>query len=299
MIALPRVIRSSLELRQWRNQTSGDVGFVPTMGALHEGHAELLKQLRKSCDHLVLSIFVNPTQFGPNEDLSKYPRTFEKDLQIAAREKVDIVYAPSVEEIYPDGFSTFVEETKLSQPLCGQFRPGHFRGVTTIVLKLLSLCQPQLAYFGLKDAQQFFVLDKMVKDLSLPTSLHGIATVRENDGLALSSRNVYLSSAERELAPLLYQELVQLKKIFLSATSLTEVISSLQHSRLKLTSLGFGVQYLELLKLPRFETVVSGDDLRRPCIIAAAAYLGKTRLIDNILIHPEKLSQYGIQVQVS
>jgi pantoate--beta-alanine ligase len=167
----PELIRTVQEMRHWRAQRDGVVGFVPTMGALHRGHAQLLRELRPVCESSVLSIFVNPTQFGPQEDLAKYPRTFDEDMKMAQAEGVNAVFYPDAREMYPDGFSTYVEETQISQPLCGRFRPGHFRGVTTIVLKLFQIVQPNVALFGLKDAQQFFVIEKMVRDLNLPIRL--------------------------------------------------------------------------------------------------------------------------------
>jgi len=287
MSSLPQVITSVPAILAWRRAIQGSVGFVPTMGALHEGHATLLRNLRPRCDVSVLSIFVNPTQFGPKEDLSKYPRTFEEDLKIAAREGVDVVFAPSPSEIYPPGYSTFVEETQLQQPLCGKFRPGHFRGVTTIVLKLFNLIRPQLALFGLKDAQQFFVLEKMVKDLNLDLTIEGVPTVREPDGLALSSRNAYLSHEDRKRAPMLYQSLQMAKDSLLKMGTMegsTPPIREVLETSIRfLETREFRVQYLDCLSLPGLET----ESQVRPdqsYLIAVAAYLGNTRLIDNIIV---------------
>lgn len=303
MTTSPKVITTVAELKAWRKTVVGRVGFVPTMGALHEGHATLLRESRKQSEISVLSIFVNPTQFSPSEDLAKYPRTLERDLEVAAREGVDIVFAPTPIEIYPPGFSTYVEETAVSLPLCGAFRSGHFRGVTTVVLKLFHLVRPEVAFFGLKDAQQFFVLSKMVKDLELDIRVQGIPTVRETDGLALSSRNVYLSSEERKKAPRLYQVLQALKdaisQIQVSSQSTTQASQKIQkeltQAKRVLEDSGFRVQYLDYLVLPDFQLLLSqnlspsqlGD---QPALIALAAYLGNTRLIDNILIHPKKLN---------
>ena len=259
------IIRSLAEMQAWRRRVSTPVTFVPTMGALHAGHVELLRQAKTRLPDsaLVLSIFVNPLQFGPTEDLARYPKPFEKDAEIARTEKVDVLFAPSPSEMYPAGFSTSVEESELSRPLCGKFRPGHFKGVTTVVLKLFNLVRPTAAFFGLKDAQQFFVIKKMVKDLSLDIELIGVPTVREPDGLALSSRNAYLSPEERAKAPLLHAALNQVS---------TDK-ETIDQAKARLESNGFTVQYIELLPLP--EEKVS--------ILAIAAYLGKTRLIDNLI----------------
>lgn len=291
----PRVLRTLSELKEWRQCTHGTVGFVPTMGALHEGHARLMRAIRPNCDHSVLSIFLNPTQFGPNEDLSKYPKTWESDLETARREKADVIFAPQVQDLYPRGYSTFVEETALSQPLCGRFREGHFKGVTTIVLKLFNLVKPNLAYFGLKDAQQFYVIQKMVQDLNLEVKVVGVPTVRTEDGLALSSRNVYLSPEERRLAPFLYQTLKATKERILESSKecvkeiLADAVESLEQK-------GFRVQYFECLRLPDFapleedigELYIAGGNEEEPVkpqfLIAAAAFLGSTRLIDNVIV---------------
>jgi pantoate--beta-alanine ligase len=312
---LPRLITSVSELQNWRKATSMQIGFVPTMGALHEGHASLLRQIRSRCEVSVLSIFVNPTQFGPKEDLGKYPRTLENDLTIAAEAGVDVVFAPTPHEMYPSGYSTYVEETAVSQPLCGQFRPGHFRGVTTVVLKLLNLVRPEIALFGIKDAQQFFVLKQMVKDLNLDVQIEAAPTFRENDGLAMSSRNVYLSPEERALAPQIYQTLTRLRdeistiwreSSILSGNLLCQTLSQAKNS---LTEKGFRLQYLDCLELPGFKnmsSVVAQESTRSITIqykgqsedqqegmnrsssylIAVAAYLGNTRLIDNIILNP-------------
>ena len=280
------------DVLKWRAEVAQNlrVGFVPTMGALHDGHAELLKRVRARTDVSVLSIFVNPTQFGPTEDLAKYPRTFERDLELAAKLGVDVVFAPTPNVIYPPGYSTYVEETTLAQPLCGRFRPGHFRGVTTIVLKLVNLVRPDLALFGLKDAQQFFVLHKMARDLNLSVTVEGIPTVRESDGLAMSSRNAYLSSPERKTAPQLYAELQKTAAALARGESLA---LTLTHSRDRLNQQGFKIQYLECVELPNFSQVNSLSS-EKPYLLAIAAHLGQTRLIDNVLIRPEQLADFGV-----
>jgi pantoate--beta-alanine ligase len=257
------VLKTRADLINWRLNIAPKkrVGFVPTMGALHLGHATLLRQARLENDFVVLSIFVNPTQFGVNEDLDRYPRALAEDLRIAESEKVDVVFAPDVSEMYPTGHSTFVEETEFSKGLCGDFRPGHFRGVATVVLKLFNLVRPGRSYFGLKDAQQFLVISKMVLDLNLDIKMIGVPTVREADGLAMSSRNRGLSKEDREKAPEIYRSLLRV----------TQGSSSIAQEIDVLSKLDFKVQYYE----------------RRPFesghLVAIAAYLGSTRLIDNIL----------------
>jgi pantoate--beta-alanine ligase len=216
----------------------------------------------------VLSIFVNPTQFGPNEDLSRYPRPLEDDLRLARACGVDAVFLPDAAEIYPPGYSTYIEETEVSTPLCGPFRPGHFRGVTTIVFRLFNWVRPHEAAFGLKDAQQFLVIQRMVRDLDLAIRLIGVPTVREADGLAMSSRNRYLTAEERALAPLLYRTLGDSQ--------------SLADKRRTLEAAGFRVQYLEYLDSRQHGTADASDASGGVRILATASYLGTTRLIDNI-----------------
>ncbi|MEW6056074.1 MAG: pantoate--beta-alanine ligase [Bdellovibrionota bacterium] len=292
-----KVFHKAQALREWRSTLANKrVGFVPTMGALHQGHATLLKKARLECETSVLSIFVNPTQFGPNEDLAKYPRTLERDLEIAKECGVDAVFAPTPDEIYPQGYSTFVEETEISKPLCGRFRPGHFRGVTTVVLKLFNLVQPTLSYFGLKDAQQFFVLNQMARDLNLPAQIVGVPTVREPDGLAMSSRNSYLSPQARETAPALYRCLTNLRALLQAKAPLGP---TLEKAREDLNQLGFKVQYLDCVCLPDFKTADGPLDDSRSWLIALAAHLEKTRLIDNVFLWPEKLKESGIRIAES
>ena len=269
----------------WKNNLPKEdtVGFVPTMGALHAGHAKLLETSKNENKHTVLSIFVNPTQFGPNEDLSKYPRTLEADLKIAEKSGVSAVFIPHEKILYPEGYSTFVNEEKLSAPLCGTSRPGHFRGVTTIVLKLFNIIQPKTAYFGLKDAQQFLVIQKMVRDLNLSIQLVGVPTVRESTGLALSSRNVYLSQKERqEIAPKFYEILTTAKN---SLHRGQNILATLKIAEDSLKDQGFEVQYLELRSLPLLENLslqIHPLSNEEETLLAGAVYLGKVRLIDNI-----------------
>lgn len=286
-----QVIRSIRDLRKWRASQSKSIGFVPTMGALHEGHATLLRKARSLCDQLVLSVFVNPMQFGKNEDLNTYPKTFEEDLRIAEQERVDVLFFPSALEMYPKEFSTTVTENTVSAPLCGRFRPGHFAGVCTVVLKLWNLVEPHFSLFGLKDAQQFFVLRKLAQDLALSHQVWGVSTVRESDGLAMSSRNRYLSPEQREKAPLLYRTLRDASDQVLKGASFTEVQKT---GFEKLTQAGFEVQYLECLNLPDFSPLIKIE--AKPALIAAAVFLGKTRLIDNCIVQDALLKEWGFQV---
>jgi pantoate--beta-alanine ligase len=278
------LFQSIKEYRTWRKTVSGRIGFVPTMGALHEGHASLLRAARRQCDYVVLSIFVNSEQFSPGEDFEKYPRNLISECQLAEKEGVDIVFAPNSDMIYPEGFSTYVEETQLSQPLCGKFRPGHFRGVTTIVLKLFNIIQPDIAFFGMKDAQQFFVLEKMVADLGLPIEMKGEPAVREVDGLAMSSRNAYLSNEDREKAPLIYRTLKETAEILKTGES---VRGTLKSARKKLEEKGIKLQYLQARRLPDLSLEQTDVlDKNVAYVIALAAFIGKTRLIDNFILEP-------------
>lgn len=275
--------------RKWRKSIPANetVGFVPTMGALHAGHARLLEISKKNQTHTVLSIFVNPTQFGPNEDLSKYPRTLEADLKIAESNGVAAVFVPTEKILYPEGYSTFVNEERVSQPLCGIYRPGHFRGVATIVLKLFNIIEPTRSYFGLKDAQQFYVIKKIVHDLNLNTEVEGIATVREESGLALSSRNTYLSADDRKkVAPKFYETLKNIRQDLEDDKPISQTLARAKNDLVKA---GFDVQYLELRALPNLEDLSVRPEPflhHAPALLAGALFLGKVRLIDNIILEP-------------
>lgn len=249
------VIRSTQEFRNWRKQHEGKViGFVPTMGALHAGHESLLIRSRKETEITVLSIFVNPTQFNNSEDFAKYPKTWDQDLAIAEKNNVDVIFAPTEKELYPFGYNYKLTENNLSQKLCGLHRPGHFDGVLTVVMKLFNIVRPQLAYFGEKDYQQLSLIQGMVERFFMDIKIIPRATVREPDGLAMSSRNVRLSPEERAKAPQIYQTLK-------ASASAAEAAS-------KLEKLGFKVDYVEDVDNRRY----------------AAAFLGPVRLIDNVSI---------------
>lgn len=251
---MTKVLRTPQELQAWRRGVSGPVGFVPTMGALHAGHEELLKRSRAENDISVLSIFVNPTQFNDPKDFEKYPITWEQDFEKARRQGVDVVFAPVKNDLYPDGYRYRVQENEFSRVLCGAHRPGHFDGVLTIVMKLFLLVKPERAYFGEKDYQQLQLIKDMAQSFFLDLRIVPVPTVREADGLAMSSRNVRLSPEERRKAPLIYQALTQSK--------------TAEDARERLSQVGFRVDYIEDHGSRRY----------------AAAFLGETRLIDNVEI---------------
>lgn len=266
-------------LREHQRQ-GGAIGFVPTMGALHAGHRQLMETARHECDVLVVSIFVNPLQFDRPDDLARYPRTFETDRALCESAGVDIIFVPTVDELYPEEQKTFVDVPDLTGNLCGAFRPGHFRGVATVVLKLFGIVQPDRAYFGQKDAQQLAVIARMVRDLNVPVTIVPIPTVREPDGLALSSRNKHLSTDERQIAPAIYRALslagAQIAAGERSPATLREnaLLLLQQYPELR-------VEYLELVHPETLQPVV---EITGRVLIAIAAWIGSTRLIDNILV---------------
>ena len=264
-------------LRQKRKQ-GGSIGFVPTMGALHEGHLSLIRAARRDNDIVVVSIFVNPTQFGPKEDLTKYPRPLNKDLALCRKERVDFVFCPKPGDIYPPDFSTYVEVKGLSEVLCGETRPGHFRGVTTIVAKLLNIIRPDILYLGAKDAQQAVIIKKMIADLNMPVRVKVIPIVRERYGLALSSRNLYLNKDERQDALVLFQALNLAKILIKDRASDTKKIINRMRQLIK-DKKSAKVDYIEIVDSRSLQPLkkVSGN-----CLIALAVWFGKTRLIDNI-----------------
>jgi pantoate--beta-alanine ligase len=277
----PEIIRSPAELRAlsstWR--TDGKrISYVPTMGFLHRGHVSLLEEARRRGDVLVLSIFVNPTQFGPKEDLSRYPRDLEGDLDKAARAGVDVVFVPEVDSMYTAGYQTFVDVRELSRGLCGASRPGHFTGVATVVLKLFNLVQPHVALFGEKDFQQLQVIKRMVRDLNLDVEVVGLPIVREPDGLALSSRNAYLSPDERNRALALHRALQAAAEAYEIGEREAARLVDTARVELHLTP-GVRLDYLELRDAETLE-LVEGR-VSRPSLLAVAAFVGSTRLIDN------------------
>ncbi|WP_160033197.1 pantoate--beta-alanine ligase [Paenibacillus sp. An7] len=259
------------------------VGFVPTMGYLHEGHASLMKQARNKTDIVVLSIFVNPIQFGPNEDFESYPRDEKRDLAVAEKEGVDIVFIPSVEEMYPQPTKTTIQVAGLTERLCGASRPGHFDGVTTVVAKLFNIVQPDFAFFGMKDAQQVAVLSQMVADLNIPVTIVPCPIMREDDGLALSSRNVYLSSEERSQALCLSRSLALAEKASKERADITiGELRSLVTAEIKKSPVAV-IDYVEILTFPGLQPIDEEQKLTdlEDVIVALAVKFGKTRLIDN------------------
>lgn len=256
------------------------IAFVPTMGFLHEGHASLLREARKRGDILVLSIFVNPTQFGVGEDFDKYPRNMERDAEIAGKTGVDIIFAPSAGEMYPNGYQTYVNVENLTLPLCGAGRPGHFRGVATVVTKLFNIVQPDVALFGEKDYQQLAVLRRMTADLNMNIEIVGMAIVRESDGLAMSSRNSYLSAEERISALSLSKTLSVLDDCYrqgeVSVTALREKVMEILLAEPSAT-----VEYVEFCHKDSLEAVENASD---DTLLAMAVRIGKTRLIDNMIL---------------
>jgi pantoate--beta-alanine ligase len=261
------------------------IGLVPTMGFLHEGHVSLLRAARAECDLVVMSLFVNPTQFGPNEDLDRYPRDEERDLRLAAEAGVDLVFAPGATELYPDGAATAVEVTgNLTSVLDGdpgRRGPGHFRGVTTIVAKLFNIVGPDVAYFGQKDAQQAAVIKRMVRDLDFPVRIEVMPTVREDDGLAMSSRNVYLEPVDRERAVAISRALAAAARQALARDSLE---AGLDAARIELAAAAIDPEYLEARDAETLEPVEGLTG--RPILVAIAARVGGARLIDNVVIDP-------------
>ena len=259
------------------------IGLVPTMGALHEGHASLIARAKRECSPLIASIFVNPKQFGPNEDFAKYPRTFDSDSEKLKRAGVDALFAPEAAEIYPKDFSTYVHVEGLSERLEGRSRPGHFRGVTTVVMKLLQIVQPHFAYFGRKDAQQARLITQMARDLNLDAEIVVCPIVREADGLALSSRNAYLNSEERKAATILHRALEAAKKEL--EAGVRDALHMQTSLRRKLVSERLAaVDYAEVVDAERFEPVAR---VSKPCYVLLAVFIGKTRLIDNLYVEPK------------
>ncbi len=256
------------------------VGFVPTMGYLHDGHISLIKRARKDCDIVVISIFVNPSQFGPGEDYKRYPKDFQRDRNIAEKESVDIVFSPCVEEMYPSDFSTHVEVENLTGVLCGISRPGHFKGVTTVVNKLFNIVIPDVAYFGQKDMQQALVIKKMVSNLNMPVEIKVMPIVREKDGLALSSRNKYLNEKERKQALVLYNCIKKAEQMVKENEIEVSKIKTMIKEEIKKKDL-VKIDYIEVVDLDNLKGI---ERIEYKALLALAVYLGNTRLIDNTIL---------------
>jgi pantoate--beta-alanine ligase len=277
--------RMSSVARKIRRDQDRNIGLVPTMGALHEGHLSLVREARRMCDVVVVSVFVNPTQFGPSEDYEHYPRNLTKDTALLTDYNVDYIFAPAPEEIYPKDFSSYVNVGGLSKLLEGEARPGHFRGVATVVAILLNTVRPDFAFFGQKDAQQALIIKRMVRDLAFDTEIVILPTVREDSGLAISSRNLYLGSEERESASVIHRALRQAKEVFKRgerhASKLAEIVRTTIETEPRVR-----VDYVSVVDAETLEKLDKLDE--RPTLIAVAAYVGKTRLIDNIVMNKAK-----------
>ena len=275
-----QIIESIEDFKKISHKKETKVGLVPTMGALHEGHLSLVRAARRENDIVLVTIFVNPTQFGPEEDFLQYPRNIERDLDFLKKEGVDLVLIPTVDEMYPDGFSTSVNIGKLSEKFEGQFRPGHFNGVATVVTKLLSICRPTVAYFGAKDAQQCAVITKINKELNLGVEISIQPTIRDENGLALSSRNYYLSDSEKNTANLIFHTLNEMGKSWKNgiknSKTLTDQAISTLHSDQSIE-----LNYLAIVDSEHFEEV---DTPKYDDLIIIAVKIGSTRLIDNITL---------------
>lgn len=260
------------------------IGFVPTMGYLHEGHLSLVRQSIKENDLTVVSIFVNPIQFGPGEDFNRYPRDIERDKRLLEKEGVHYLFFPDEDEMYPAGFKTFVEVAEIGKKLCGKSRPGHFKGVSTVVLKLFNIVQPNRAYFGQKDAQQAIIIKKMVKDLNLDVDIVVMPIVREEDGLAMSSRNVYLNEEERKNATVLYKSLREAEKMIRMGEKNAEKVVN----RIKEVIMSYPEALIDYIEIVDTEELNPVNPIKGKVLIALAVYIGKARLIDNMILEVEK-----------
>ena len=277
IISRPKEIRNRIILAKKKGKL---IGFVPTMGALHEGHLRLIRKARKDCDIVVVSIFVNPNQFGPKEDLNRYPRPIQKDIALCRKEKVDYIFHPSTNDMYPAGFATHIEVEGMSGLLCGRSRPGHFRAVATVVAKLFNIINPDIAYFGQKDAQQAIIVKKMAFDLNMPPEIRVLPTARDDHGLAFSSRNVYLSRQEKEDAPVLFNSLnlaaMRIKSGLRDARRITSRMRSLI-----LKKKSAKIDYIAIVDTFTLEPM---NKIYGECLIALAVWIGKTRIIDNMIV---------------
>ncbi|MGF7184213.1 pantoate--beta-alanine ligase [Desulfitispora alkaliphila] len=278
-----KTIKDIEEYKKWLKgvrQEGLSIGLVPTMGYFHQGHLELMRRAKEECDLVVVSIFVNPLQFGVGEDYEEYPRDLSRDQNEANQVGVDVIFTPSVREMYSSTHSSFVEVTGLNDVMCGSSRPGHFRGVTTVVAKLFNILQPDRAYFGQKDAQQKLIIEKMVKDLNMPLEIVTVPIVREEDGLAMSSRNVYLSSEERKQAPVLYNSLKLAEGLVTGGEKSAQLIKDRITRELQQASLA-EIDYVEVRDCDNLQKL---EVLEGKVLIALAVRFGKTRLIDNVIL---------------
>jgi pantoate--beta-alanine ligase len=275
-----QVVRTIFDIRALRQQLKGSVGFVPTMGFLHEGHLALVKRAKAENSAAIVSVYVNPAQFGPREDFGAYPRDLDRDLGLLQKEGTDIVFVPSDDEMYPREFSSWVGVEKVTERLEGASRPGHFRGVATVVAKLFNIIQPARAYFGQKDAQQVVVIKRMVADLNMDLEVVVVPTVRETDGLAMSSRNVYLNSKERQAATILFKALTLAQRLWSSGEKDAEKIRRQMAALIQKEPLA-QIGYVSIADAGTLEEL---DLIDRPAAASLAVKIGKTRLIDNVLL---------------
>lgn len=275
-----QTVSTLADLRSSRLSLPGSVGLVPTMGYLHEGHLSLVRRARADCDHVIVSIFVNPTQFGPAEDLSRYPRDLERDLNLLQPLGADLVWMPTAEMMYQDGYQTWVEVEGMTRPLEGAMRPGHFRGVTTVVAKLFNAVQPHRAYFGQKDAQQAAVIRQMARDLNFPVEVVVCPIVREPDGLAMSSRNVYLDPDQRQAATVLFQALTAAKDAYEEGERDAESLRGM----MKAVLAGEPLAEVQYVSCADYDTLEELDTVKGKALLSMAVFIGKTRLIDNVVL---------------
>ncbi len=277
--------RMSSVARKIRRDQDRTIGLVPTMGALHEGHLSLVREARRMCDFVVVSVFVNPTQFGPTEDYEHYPRDLTRDTALLTDYNVDFIFAPTAEEMYPRGFCTYVNVSGISKLLEGESRPGHFRGVATIVAILLNTVRPDFAFFGQKDAQQSLIIKRMVRDLAFDSEIVILPTVREDSGLAISSRNLYLSAEERESAAIIHHALAKAKETFKKGERHAAKLADIVRATIE-TEPRARLDYVSIADAETLEKLDKIDE--RPVLISIAAYIGKTRLIDNVVVNKVK-----------
>lgn len=278
-----RIYHTIAEIREFVRQARAkghSIGFVPTMGYLHEGHLELMRRAREQCDTVVVSIFVNPTQFGPGEDLASYPRDLERDARMAEGVGADAIFNPGAEEIYPAGYCTYVDVERITEYLCGASRPGHFRGVATVVSKLFNIVKPDYAFFGQKDAQQVLIIKRMAADLNMEVEVVTVPTVRERDGLAMSSRNIYLEPEQRRAALVLSKSLNRAAEEVRAGERNAAKIRQLVIDMIKAEPLA-DIDYVEIYSHPDLEPV---ESIEGPALLALAVRMGRARLIDNIIL---------------
>lgn len=281
MKTIDNIQKMSMLVRIWKKE-SKTIGFVPTMGALHNGHLSLVKAAKQHTDVVVVSIFVNPKQFVVGEDFDRYPRDLKRDEELARGSGTEILFCPSIEDMYPKGYATYVDVERLGQALCGSSRPGHFKGVATVVAKLFGIVKPDIAYFGQKDAQQAIIIRKMVEDLNMGVDVKVLPTVREKDGLAMSSRNTYLSENERKEAIVLYDSLRKADSMIdQGERSAKKILKAMEETMREKP--GVKVDYISIIDTRELKPV---DTISAETLIAVAAYVGKTRLIDNIIAMP-------------